>query len=158
MNVWKRLNDRVDASIVEAKKKIEEAKGKTEKGKAGIALDKLEAQRDKIVSKLAERDGKIAEARRRAQDDRDDVEKVGQELSSLYTDENELLKHARIVEIDEIADNDFNLNIPRYIDTFQAPEEIDIAALQREIDSLENELVTVRAQLAAHLRELELTP
>ena len=33
----------------------------------------------------------------------------------------------------EIAENDFNLNIPRYVDTFEAEEEIDVAALQKEI-------------------------
>ena len=127
---------KVDAFIIEAKKKIEEAKGKTEKGKAGVALDKLNAQRDKIASKLAERDEKIAESRRRAQDDRNDVEKVGQDLGVLYADENELLKHARVVGLDEVEENEFNLNIPRYVDTFEPEPRLDVTdALRALIDA-----------------------
>jgi type I restriction enzyme M protein len=124
---------KIDASIIEAKKKIEVATGKTEKGKAGIALEKLEAQRNKIVSRLAERDEKIAESRRRAQDDRNDVELVGKELSGLYKDENELLKHARVVGIDEITDNDFNLNIPRYVDTFEPEPTVSVQDAMQEL-------------------------
>jgi len=146
--------EKVDASIVEAKKKVEEAKGKTEKGKAGVALDKLNAQRDKIVSKLAERDEKIAEARRRAQDDRSDVENVGQELGSLYADENELLKHARVVEIDEIADNDFNLNIPRYVDTFEPEPVIPVLDALRVLHQSETALKEVETSLQALLRKV----
>ena len=40
----------------------------------------------------------------------------------------------------EIAENDYNLNIPRYVDTFEPEEEIDIAEVQREIDGIEAEL------------------
>jgi type I restriction enzyme M protein len=125
--------EKVDASIVEAKKKIEEAKGKTETGKAGIALDKLEAQRDKIAAKLAERDEKIAEVRRRAQDDRNDAEQVGKELVVLYADEDELLRHASIVAMDEVERNEFNLNIPRYVDTFDPEPRIKVEDALREL-------------------------
>ncbi len=54
----------------------------------------------------------------------------------------------------EIAENDTNLNIPRYVDTFEPEEEIDVAALQREIDAIEVELVEVRAKMAGYLKEL----
>ena len=43
---------------------------------------------------------------------------------------------------DEIAENDFNLNIPRYVDTFEEEAEVDIAAVQKEIDKLEERLVS----------------
>ena len=92
---------------------------KTGKEKAEAALAKLEGQRDKAVAKIAERDEKIAEARRRAEEDRRDVEQVWHELGALYGDADELLKHARVVGMDEIEENEFNLNIPRYVDTFE---------------------------------------
>ena len=38
---------------------------------------------------------------------------------------------------DEIVENDYTLNIPRYVDTFEPEEEIDIAEVQREIDKIE---------------------
>ena len=55
---------------------------------------------------------------------------------------------------EEIADNDFNLNIPRYVDTFEPEEEIDVAALQKEIDQIEAELAEVRGRMRGYLKEL----
>jgi type I restriction enzyme M protein len=54
----------------------------------------------------------------------------------------------------EIVENEFNLNIPRYVDTFEPEEEIDVAALQREINTLEVELADVRVRMGGYLREL----
>lgn len=51
--------------------------------------------------------------------------------------------------------NDFNLNIPRYVDTFEEEAEIDIDAVQKEIDQIESELAEVRAKMAAMLKEIE---
>ena len=56
---------------------------------------------------------------------------------------------------DEIKGNDFNLNIPRYVDTFEEEKEIDIDAVQQEIDALEKELVQVRAKMVIKLKEIE---
>ena len=63
-------------------------------------------------------------------------------------------RYARAVPVEEVAENEFNLNIPRYVDTFEAPEEIDIAAVQKEIDALEAELGELRAKMRGHLKEL----
>ena len=63
-------------------------------------------------------------------------------------------KYSHLATINEIRDNDFNLNIPRYIDTFEEEEEIDIQALQVEIRQIEDELTKVRAQMDEYLREL----
>ena len=49
-------------------------------------------------------------------------------------------KYAHLATFEEIEENDFNLNIPRYVDTFEEEEEIDIDAVQLEIDRLEEEL------------------
>jgi type I restriction enzyme M protein len=57
---------------------------------------------------------------------------------------------------EELRENDFNLNIPRYVDTFEEEEEIDIAAVQREIDDLEAQLAKTRKEMAKHLKELGL--
>ena len=89
------------------------------KAKIAGAITKLEKQREKLTARLAERDERIAEVRRRADDDRTDVAAVGVELVALYADPDELQKHARVVGLDEILENEFNLNIPRYVDTFE---------------------------------------
>ena len=98
----------------------------TKKAGPASAVGKLEKAREKIQARLAERDERIAEARRRAADDRQDVVKVGEELIALYADPDELLKHARVVGLDEIAENEFNLNIPRYVDTFEPEPRVEV--------------------------------
>lgn len=65
-------------------------------------------------------------------------------------------KYAYRATPEELRENDFNLNIPRYVDTFEEEEEIDIAAVQREIDDLEAQLAKTRKEMAKHLKELGL--
>ncbi|MBI4911621.1 MAG: type I restriction-modification system subunit M [Acidobacteria bacterium] len=62
--------------------------------------------------------------------------------------------YAHVASLREIIDNDFNLNIPRYVDTFEEEEEIDVAAVEQEIERLEGELAEVRSRMKQHLREL----
>jgi type I restriction enzyme M protein len=66
-------------------------------------------------------------------------------------------KYAYRATLAEIRENNFNLNIPRYVDTFEEETEVDVAATQAEIEKLEKELTTVRRQMDEHLRELGLT-
>ena len=63
-------------------------------------------------------------------------------------------KYAYVATRAEIAENDYNLNIPRYVDTYEEEDEIDIVAVQSEIDSLESELVDVKAKMNGYLAEL----
>lgn len=77
-----------------------------------------------------------------------------QKIVSTYEARKDVDKYAYIASFDEIKENDFNLNIPRYVDTFEEEEEIDIEAVQQEIDRLEGELADVRKEMAAYLEEL----
>ena len=117
---------KLETQVAEARAEFAKITGKTAKDKAEAAMVKLEGQRDKAAAKIAERDEKIAEARRRAEDDRRDVEQVGTELGALYGDADELLKHARVVGVDEVEENEFNLNIPRYVDTFEPEPRLEV--------------------------------
>lgn len=63
-------------------------------------------------------------------------------------------KYACVVSLKKISDNDFNLNIPRYVDTFEDEEEIDVGAVQQQINKLEIELTEVRAKMRQHLKAL----
>ena len=56
----------------------------------------------------------------------------------------------------EIADNDYNLNIPRYVDTFEEEEPVDIDEVKQNIANIEAELAQVQAQMAKYLEELGL--
>ena len=63
-------------------------------------------------------------------------------------------KYAYRADLDEIKENDYNLNIPRYVDTFEEEEPVDIQAVQTEINQLESELVEVRKEMDGYLKEL----
>lgn len=63
-------------------------------------------------------------------------------------------KYAYVATFKEIEENDFNLNIPRYVDTFEEEEEIDIAAVQQEITALEMELAEVQGKMKEYLKDL----
>lgn len=65
-------------------------------------------------------------------------------------------KYAYVATFDEVAENEFNLNIPRYVDTFEEEEEVDLKAVQERIAGIEQELAVVRGQMAEYLRELGL--
>ena len=63
-------------------------------------------------------------------------------------------KYAFVATPEDIRENDFNLNIPRYVDTYEEEAEIDIVAVQKEIDALESELAEVQAKMKMYLKEL----
>jgi type I restriction enzyme M protein len=63
-------------------------------------------------------------------------------------------KYAYMATLQEIKDNDYNLNIPRYVDTFEEEEEIDLLAVQAERVALKAELVALEEKMAGYLKEL----
>jgi type I restriction enzyme M protein len=81
-----------------------------------------------------------------------DIEKI----YNTYSKRKAIDKYSYVATIDEIKENDYNLNIPRYVDTFEEEEEIDIPTVQKEIEGLEAELVGVRKQMDGYLKELGL--
>ena len=76
-------------------------------------------------------------------------------IMETYTARAEEEKYAHMAEYAEIKENDFNLNIPRYVDTFEEEEEVDIGAVQVEIEALEKELAAVRMKMAEKLKEIQ---
>ena len=63
-------------------------------------------------------------------------------------------KYAYVATRKEIEENDYNLNIPRYVDTYEEEAEIDIVAVQQEINTLETELTDVQTKMKEYLKEL----
>jgi type I restriction enzyme M protein len=63
-------------------------------------------------------------------------------------------KYSYVATFEEMQENQFNLNIPRYVDTFEEEAEVDIEAVQKEIDKLEDELKEVQKEIAKYLKEL----
>jgi type I restriction enzyme M protein len=75
-------------------------------------------------------------------------------IVAAVTARKEVEKYAHLATFNEIKENDFNLNIPRYVDTFEEEIEVDIVAVQAEITSLESELADVRSKMAALLKDI----
>ena len=78
-----------------------------------------------------------------------------QKIFDTYRARKSIDKYAFVASFEEIKENEFNLNIPRYVDTFEEEEVIDITAVQQEINSLEKELVEVQEKMAVKLKEIE---
>ncbi len=68
----------------------------------------------------------------------------------------EIDKYSHLATLEEIKEADFNLNIPRYVDTFEEEEEIDIPSVKKEIEQIEKELAQTQEELNKHLMELGL--
>lgn len=63
-------------------------------------------------------------------------------------------KYAFVASLQDIQDNDYNLNIPRYVDTFEEEAEIDLLAVRSERAQLQAQLAALETQMAAYLEEL----
>jgi type I restriction enzyme M protein len=73
-----------------------------------------------------------------------------------FRNRTELEKYSKAVNLEEIAQNDYNLNIPRYVDTFEEEAEIDIYAVMREIKALETKRTELDQQIDVYFKELGL--
>lgn len=82
----------------------------------------------------------------------EDIEKV----VATYTDFATIDKYSYVATLDEIEENDYNLNIPRYVDTFEEEEPVDMQAVNEEIDTLENKLGELKKKMNQYLNELNL--
>jgi type I restriction enzyme M protein len=80
----------------------------------------------------------------------DNIEKI----FSTYKKRKEIEKFSRKVDLKEIEENDFNLNITRYVDTFEEEAPIDIKANLKELAALEPELQKLEKQMKEYLKEL----
>ena len=65
-------------------------------------------------------------------------------------------KYSHVAELSEIAENDYNLNIPRYVDTFEEEEPIDLTKLSEKLVALEKEIGKTEKVIAGFCKELEI--
>ena len=65
-----------------------------------------------------------------------------------------VLKYAKVASLKEVKDNDYNLNIPRYVDTFEAEAEIDLDEIAKQIQALEVESQKTNVVIAGFCKEL----
>jgi len=79
-----------------------------------------------------------------------------QRIVDAYKDRKDIDKFAHVASMKEIEENGFNLNIPRYVDTSEAEEEIDIDAVTTEIEQIDAEIAQASKELKKSFQELGL--
>ncbi len=73
-----------------------------------------------------------------------------------FRDRRDIDKFAHVATLEEIKSNDYNLNIPRYVDTFEEEELVDIEKVRGNIARLKSEIAEAEAQMEKYLKELGL--
>lgn len=63
-------------------------------------------------------------------------------------------KYSYEANLSEIKENDYNLNIPRYIDTFEEEEPIDLEKVQKELNQIDDEILQVEQEINGYIKEL----
>ncbi|WP_340297126.1 type I restriction-modification system subunit M [Staphylococcus coagulans] len=71
-----------------------------------------------------------------------------------YLKRKDIDKYSHVATLDEIKENDYNLNIPRYVDTFEEEEPVDLLAVQQEIKAVDEEIAALEKEIAGYLKEL----
>lgn len=79
------------------------------------------------------------------------------EIIDLYMNRETVDKESYLAGFEDIANNDFNLNIPRYVDNFEKEEEVDLNALLADMRKTDEELEKTQQDFLSLLRELTST-
>jgi type I restriction enzyme M protein len=77
-------------------------------------------------------------------------------IINTYRNRTEVEKYSRRATLKFIAENEYNLNIPRYVDSFEAEESIDINTIAKELKELENEMKKTDSAIDAFCKELNI--
>lgn len=80
----------------------------------------------------------------------DNIQKIYKALRS----REEIDKFAHLAKFDEIEENGFNLNIPRYVDTFEEEDPIDLAEVSKDIKAINEEADKLKAEILADMKDL----
>ena len=83
----------------------------------------------------------------------EDVERI----ISTYRERSAQEKYSYVALVDEVRDNDYNLNIPRYVDTFEAEAEIDLNLVSNELKSLEAAIGETEKTMSDFCRQLNIS-
>lgn len=74
-----------------------------------------------------------------------------------YMKREDVEKYAHVASFDEIKENDFNLNIPRYVDTFEEEEPVDLVQVSADLESVQAEIKQQESELLAMVNDLAVT-
>jgi type I restriction enzyme M protein len=73
-----------------------------------------------------------------------------------YENRESIDKYSYVATLDEIIENEYNLNIPRYVDTFEEEKPVDMEAVKENIVTIKKEIQEIEVQIEEYLKELGL--
>jgi len=79
-----------------------------------------------------------------------------EDIVNSFKERKDIDKFAHVASINEIKENEYNLNIPRYVDSFEEEEPVDIDKVQKNITDIKNELSQVESKMQEYMKELGL--
>jgi type I restriction enzyme M protein len=65
-------------------------------------------------------------------------------------------KYSHVAQLTEVAENDYNLNIPRYVDTFEEEEPVDLATVSNALKAIDTDMATTDASIADYCNQLDI--
>ena len=111
--------------------------------RAQVLLEKLEEERDE----------RIAEINRRAERETTQVQEAIADLRRICADPDEARRYFAVAEQCELEENEFNLNLPRYVDTFEPEEEIKLVTALEALAGSEHIAAATLNKLNALLKQ-----
>ena len=82
----------------------------------------------------------------------EDVDKIVE----TYKQRRKKKKYSHVASLKEIRENEYNLNIPRYVDTFEEEEPVDLAAVSKELKGLNKEMAETDKEIEKYCKELKI--
>jgi type I restriction enzyme M protein len=83
----------------------------------------------------------------------EDIERI----SSTYQERSVQEKYSYVATLAEVKENNYNLNIPRYVDRFEEEEPVDLEAVSKELKALESAMSATKSVIADYCKQLGLT-
>ncbi|MFY0605971.1 MAG: type I restriction-modification system subunit M [Cyclobacteriaceae bacterium] len=80
-----------------------------------------------------------------------------EKIVTTYRERTTIDKYSYVATMDEVKENDYNLNIPRYVDTFEEEEPIDLEVVSKELKDLEKEIATSDKTIADFCQQLNIS-
>ena len=118
-----------------------------------LVLKKCREQDDNIVFIDASGDDHFVKEGNQNALREEDVELI----VNTYRNRESIDKYSSVVTLEEIEENEYNLNIPRYVDTFEEEEDVDLDQVSSEIESLEKDLSEINQTIQSFCKELKIS-
>jgi type I restriction enzyme M protein len=120
-------DEMVEYRTIQEKLNEDKTLKKSDRNKLDKRLARLHEDMEKMKQALTDADT-------RAQQEREAVDRVAAELLEMFASPGLRKRYFAIVDVAEIEENEFNLNIPRYVDTFEPEEEIKLEDAAKDLD------------------------